>query len=144
MKKITQFLYSSKFMVVLLIAVCRYVACRTFIEDKYDTATARALIYNTKWFELIFLLLAINFLGHIPRYHMFRKQRIGGVMFHLAFVIMIIGAGVTRYFRMKEICGFVKARHLILCIAPIHFCVYQSMKKASLLPMIFLSPFLLT
>ena len=55
MKKITQFLYSSKFMVVLLIAVAVAMACGTFIEDKYDTATARALIYNTKWFELIFL-----------------------------------------------------------------------------------------
>ncbi|MBL0102291.1 MAG: cytochrome c biogenesis protein CcsA [Bacteroidetes bacterium] len=98
MKRILEVLFSSKTTVVLLIIAAIAMGTGTFVEDKYDTITARAYIYNTKWFELLFILLAINFIGHIKRFHMLRKQRLGGVLFHLAFIIMIIGAGVTRYF----------------------------------------------
>ncbi len=98
MKRIAGVLFSSKTMVVLLIALAVAMASGTFLEDKYDTVTARVLIYNSWWFELMFLLLALNFIGHIKPFHMFRKERIGGALFHLAFIVMILGAGVTRYF----------------------------------------------
>ena len=70
----------------------------TFIEEKYDTATAKDLVYNAIWFELIFLLLIINFIGHIIRYKMLQRKKWAGLLFHLAFVVIIIGAGITRYF----------------------------------------------
>lgn len=98
MKHILNIIYSSKTTMVLLIVLAIAMGSGTFIEDKYDTSTARNLIYNTIWFEILFLLLALNFIGHIKSFNMFRKQRIGGVIFHLAFIIMILGAGVTRYF----------------------------------------------
>ncbi len=98
MKYILNIIYSSKTTIVLLIALAIAMGAGTFVEDKYDTATARNLIYNTMWFEFLFLLLALNFIGHIRSFNMLRKQRIGGVIFHLAFIIMILGAGVTRYF----------------------------------------------
>ena len=50
-------------LLILVIAM----ASGTFIEDKYDTVTAKNLIYNAKWFELLFLLLAINFIGYTYR-----------------------------------------------------------------------------
>lgn len=98
MKRIADILFSSKTMVVLLILLVIAMGTGTFIEDKYDTTTARELIYNSFWFELLFVLLALNFIGHIKPFHMLRMERLGGVIFHLAFVVMIIGAGVTRYF----------------------------------------------
>jgi len=85
-------------MIVLLVIIAIAMGAGTIIEDKYDTITAQELVYKAKWFELLFLLLALNFIGHIISFNMFRKERIGGLIFHLAFVIMIIGAGVTRYF----------------------------------------------
>lgn len=98
MKRILEFLFSSKTSVILLILLAVAMGTGTFIEDSYDTAKARELIYNAKWFEMLFLLLALNFIGHIKTFNMLRKERVGGMIFHLAFIIMIVGAGVTRYF----------------------------------------------
>ena len=98
MKIIRAVLFSSKSSIVLLILLAVAMGTGTIVEDKYDTVTARAFIYNTIWFELLFVLLAINFIAHINMFHMLRKERLGGVLFHSAFVIMIIGAGITRYF----------------------------------------------
>lgn len=69
----------------------------TFVEDKYDTLTAKLLIYNAKWFEILFLLLVFNLIGHIIKFKLFSLQKLPALLFHLAFVIMIIGAGITRY-----------------------------------------------
>jgi cytochrome c-type biogenesis protein CcsB len=98
MKKILNILFSSKTMVLLVVASAVAMGAGTFIEDKYDTLTARTLIYDSRWFEALFILMAINFIGHIQSYQMLRKDKIGGLVFHLAFVIMILGAGITRYF----------------------------------------------
>ncbi|MCX6291678.1 MAG: cytochrome c biogenesis protein CcsA [Bacteroidetes bacterium] len=98
MKKIFQLIYSSKTTVVLLIILMIAMGTGTFIEDKYDTLTARNIIYNSKWFEFLFLLLALNFIGHIKTFNMLRKEKLSGLIFHLAFVVMIFGAGITRYF----------------------------------------------
>src|ERR1035437_8793881 len=98
MKRILDILFSSKTSIILLVILAIAMGTGTFIEDKYDTATARDLVYNAKWFELLFLLLAFNFIGHIKTFNMLRKERVGGVIFHLAFVVMIMGAGITRYF----------------------------------------------
>ncbi|MCX6296300.1 MAG: cytochrome c biogenesis protein CcsA, partial [Bacteroidetes bacterium] len=87
-----------KLTIVLLVILATAMATGTFVEDKYDTETARAIIYNTKWFEFLFLLLAFNFIGHIKMYNMLRREKISGLIFHLAFVVMIFGAGITRYF----------------------------------------------
>src|ERR1051325_207134 len=98
MKSFFNILYSSKTTVVLLILLGVAMATGTFMEDKYDTIAARKMIYNAPWFTFLFLLLAWNFIGHIKTYNMLRKEKLGGLLFHLAFVIMILGAGVTRYF----------------------------------------------
>ncbi len=98
MKRILDVLFSSKTTIFLLVVLAIAMGTGTFIEDKYDTTTAKTLIYNAKWFELLFVLLALNFIGHIQLFNMLRKERIGGVIFHLSFVVMILGAGITRYF----------------------------------------------
>jgi cytochrome c-type biogenesis protein CcsB len=98
MKKLVSVLFSSKSTILLVILLAIAMGAGTFIEDKYDTLTSRVLVYDTKWFELLFILLALNFIGSIKTYNMWRKERIGGLVFHLSFILMIIGAGVTRYF----------------------------------------------
>ncbi len=98
MKKYFNLLLSSKATMILLLILGAAMAVATFIEDKYDTVTARSLIYNTTWFELIFVFLIINLFGHLKAYNIYSKKKIGGLIFHLAFLLMIIGAFVTRYF----------------------------------------------
>ena len=98
MKRFLDFFLSSKATLIFLILIALAMAAATFIEDKFDTITAQVLIYNTRWFELIFVLLAINLFGHIKTYNLLSWKKAGGLTFHLAFLIMIIGAGITRYF----------------------------------------------
>jgi len=106
MKRFFNSFLSSKAMVILLLILAFAMAMATFIEDKFDTVTARNLVYNTKWFELLFLLLALNLFSHIKKYNLLSVKKIGGLMFHLAFILMIVGAGITRYF------GFEGSMHI--------------------------------
>ena len=89
---------STRTTLVLLILLAASMAVATFIENDHGTAVARGLVYEAWWFELIMIWLAANFLGHIGQYKLFHKNRWPLALFHLAFVFIIIGAGVTRYF----------------------------------------------
>jgi cytochrome c-type biogenesis protein CcsB len=93
-----KFLLSTRTTLVLLIAFATSCATATFIENDHGTAVARGLVYETWWFEIILLWLAVNFLAHMGQYKLFHKNRWPVGLFHIAFVIIIIGAGVTRYF----------------------------------------------
>ncbi|POY34886.1 cytochrome C biogenesis protein [Solitalea longa] len=92
------FLLSTRVTLVLLISFAAAMAAATFIENDYGTPVARALVYEAWWFEMIMVWLAINFVAHIGHYKLFHKNRWPIGMFHLAFVFIILGAGVTRYF----------------------------------------------
>ncbi len=97
MKKIFKFLYSTRLMGVLFIVFAIAMGVATFIENDYGTQTAKKLIYNTWWFELIMLVFVVNFFGNIFRYKLYKKEKWTVLMFHLAFLFIIIGAGITRY-----------------------------------------------
>jgi hypothetical protein len=47
---------------------------RNFIESKYNTDTAKILIYNAWWFEAIHVFFMINFIGNIKRYQLLKKK----------------------------------------------------------------------
>ncbi len=98
MKSFFNILFSIKATVILLLLFSIAIGTATFVENKYDTITADILIYNAKWFEIIILLLAVNFIVNIKKYKLYKKEKLAGLMFHSAFIFMIIGAGTTRYF----------------------------------------------
>ncbi len=98
MKSLLNLIYSSKATLLFLLVFALSMAVATFVEDKYDTPTAYKYIYGAKWFELIMVLLAVNFIGNIHRYNLLSKKKFTGFLFHAAFIVMILGAGVTRYF----------------------------------------------
>ena len=97
MNKILNFLVSTKTMAVLLLLYAFAMAYATFMENDYGTPTAKALIYEAKWFELIMLLLIINFIGNIGRYRLWKREKWPLLVFHLAFVLIFIGGAITRY-----------------------------------------------
>jgi len=96
-KKLLDILFSSKATVVFLLIFAIAIGSATFIEEKYDTETAKHLVYNAKWFEFLLLLLALNFIGSIKRYNMFSKEKAAAFLFHTAFIVIIAGAAITRY-----------------------------------------------
>ena len=92
------FLYSTKLMAILFIAFAIAMAVGTFVENDYDTDTARIWVYNTWWFEAIMGLFVVNFIGNISRYRLLKKENWAVLVLHLSWVFIIVGAGVTRYF----------------------------------------------
>ena len=96
-KKLFSFLFSTRLMAMLFLTFAITMGVGTFIESKYNTDTARILIYNTWWFEAIMGFFMINFIGNIKRYNLLRKEKWATLMLHLAFVFIIAGAFTTRY-----------------------------------------------
>src|SRR5512133_1382052 len=82
---------------VLFILFAVSMAAATFIENDYGSAAAYGMVYNTRWFELILLLLAVNLVGQLIAFRLFKLSRISGALFHLSFIIMLAGAAITRY-----------------------------------------------
>ncbi len=97
LQRLLKILFSTRLTGILLIAFALAMAIATFIENDYGTETAKALIYSAKWFEVALLLLAINFAGNIAKYNLVSLEKAPIFIFHVAFILIILGAGVTKY-----------------------------------------------
>ena len=96
-KKIFSFLFSTRLMALLFLGFAIAMITGTFIESKYNTTTARILVYNAWWFEAIMVFFMINFIGNIKRYQLLKKEKWATLLLHLSFVFILLGAFVTRY-----------------------------------------------
>ncbi|RXJ99879.1 cytochrome C biogenesis protein [Arcobacter sp. CECT 8989] len=95
MKQLTDVLFSFKTTLTLLAILAIGAGVATFIENDFGTSSARVLVYNHFWYETVLVLTTINLAGIIYKYKMWKhKPRF---IFHLSFVVILIGAAVTRY-----------------------------------------------
>ena len=88
-------LFSFKTTLILLLILAIGAGYATFIENDFGTSTARVLVYNNLWYETILVLTTINLTGIIFKFKMWKNK--ARFIFHSSFVIILIGAGVTRY-----------------------------------------------
>ncbi len=98
-----KFLFSTKISLVLLLSMAVAMGVATFIENDYGTLVARNLVYEAWWFELIMAWLAVNFICHIRKYRLFSKDKLALGLFHIAFVVIVVGAAVTRFFSREGV-----------------------------------------
>jgi len=103
MDKIISFFSSTRLMAVLFIVFAAAMGIGTFIEDAYNTETARLFIYNAWWFEAIMFLFMVNFFGNIKRYGLHKKEKWATLLLHLSFILIIFGAFVTRYISFEGV-----------------------------------------
>ncbi|MDY0202382.1 MAG: hypothetical protein RBR40_15490, partial [Tenuifilaceae bacterium] len=97
MSKFFKLLASPVLMAILIIAFAVSSAIATFIENDFGTLAARTLIYNAWWFEFIMFLLCVNFIASIFHRKLYSSGKFAIMLFHLGFVVIILGAGITRY-----------------------------------------------
>lgn len=81
---------------ILLFAAA--IAVGTFIENDYGTSSAQRVIYKSWWFTLLLALFCITIIVNIFRFRMIQQKKWALLTFHASMVIILIGAGVTRYF----------------------------------------------
>ncbi|TRW96121.1 cytochrome c biogenesis protein CcsA [Flavobacterium gawalongense] len=96
-QKLYSILFSTRLMAILFLTFAIAMGAGTFIESKYNTDTARILVYNSWWFEAIMVFFVINFIGNIKRYQLLKKEKWATLLLHLSFIFILLGAFVTRY-----------------------------------------------
>lgn len=82
---------------LLFIILILVLATATFIESGYGTATAWAVVYGTRWFEVLLFLIAVNLAGNLVRNRFFLPGRLAVLVFHVAFLLILAGAAITRF-----------------------------------------------
>jgi len=97
LQKFIGIFFSMKSMSLSLIAFLIGIGAATFIESLYGIQSAKIIIYNATWFELLLFYLTLNLIANIFKYKMFVREKIAMLTFHLSFIIILFGAGVTRY-----------------------------------------------
>lgn len=97
MNAIGKILFSTRTMGLMLLFYALSMAVATFVENDYGTPVAKALIYNSWWFELIMIILVLNFIGNIKRYQLYKRPKWPLLVFHLSFILIFIGGAITRY-----------------------------------------------
>ncbi len=97
MTRLKKILFSTRTMTVLLLLYGMSMAVATFVENDYDTPTAKTLIYNSTWFEILMLWLVVLFAANIKTYRLTKREKWPLLVFHLAFIFMFIGGAITRY-----------------------------------------------
>ncbi len=96
-KKVISLLVSTRLTAILFITFSAAMGIGTFIESMHGTDAARILVYNAFWFEIMMILFLINFIFNIKRYNLLSRPKFGILLMHLSWILIIIGAGVTRY-----------------------------------------------
>jgi len=99
-KKLAGILFSTRLTATLFIVFATAMAIGTFMDASAETSPtpySRELIYNAWWFEAIMAFFVINFLGNMFRYKLHKKEKWATLTLHLSFILIIIGAFITRY-----------------------------------------------
>ncbi|MGP1449667.1 MAG: cytochrome c biogenesis protein CcsA [Wolinella sp.] len=81
----------------LLILYAFACAVATFIENDYGTASAKALIYSTRWFEILHLFLTLNLIATLFFSYAWKRKKWASLILHSSLAVIVIGAGITRY-----------------------------------------------
>lgn len=96
--------FASLWVAIPLVAIY-LIACAiaTFIENDYGTATAKALVYNTLWFDFLHFYLLIVLIGCFITSKAWQRKKYASLFFHSSLIFIILGAGVTRYFGFEGV-----------------------------------------
>lgn len=74
------------------------VGIATFIENDYGTSAAQKVVYQAWWFTLLLVLFSFTLIANVLKYRMVHQRKWGLLTLHLSMVIILIGAGITRYY----------------------------------------------
>jgi cytochrome c-type biogenesis protein CcsB len=84
-------------MTLLILLFAFSIGFATFIENDFGRSSAKSLIFSAWWFEAILLFLVFNLLNNLIKFKLFRLEKIAALTFHLSFILILLGAGITRY-----------------------------------------------
>jgi cytochrome c-type biogenesis protein CcsB len=96
-KKYLAALFNTRAAAVYMLLFAGSIAVATFLENDYGTASAQKLVYKSTWFEVLLWLFSLTIIANIVKFRMLQQKKWALVLFHSAIIIILIGAGITRY-----------------------------------------------
>lgn len=98
LKKLLDKLFSTSAAGLYMLIFAAAIGVATFVENDFGTSSAQKVIFKSRWFELVLILFGISILVNIFRFRMVQQKKWAVLTFHASILIIILGAGVTRYF----------------------------------------------
>ena len=96
--KYFKFLFSMSLTGSLLLVFGVTIGIATFIENDFGAIGSQSIVYRALWFEILMATMVVNMIGVIIIQKMWRREKLIPLLFHSSFIIILIGAGITRYF----------------------------------------------
>ncbi|NNF33764.1 MAG: cytochrome c biogenesis protein CcsA [Saprospiraceae bacterium] len=96
--KVGEKVFNTRAAGLYLLVFAASIGIATFIENDYGTSSAQKLVYKSWWFELLLFLFCGTLVFNIIRFRMIGQKKWALLLFHSAMIIIILGAGITRYF----------------------------------------------
>ena len=96
--KILNALFNTRAAGLYILLFAAAIAIATFIENDFGTSSAQKVVFKTLWFELLLLLFCITLVVNIIKFRMIPQKKWALLIFHASMIIILLGAGVTRYF----------------------------------------------
>ncbi len=103
MNKLLKTIFSMKYAILFLFLFGVASGVATFIENDFGTEASWAVVYNSWWFEAIQVYLGLSIVYNMIRYKVYKSQKLPSLLFHSGFVLILIGAGITRYYGFEGI-----------------------------------------
>ena len=101
--KFSSILFSTKAAGFYLLTFAFAIGLATFIENDFGTSAAQKVFYKSWLFELLLVLFGITIIYNIFKFRMVQQKKWPLLLFHSSIIIILIGAGVTRYFSFEGI-----------------------------------------
>jgi len=105
MRKILGYLLSMEMAGILIIFSAFSIGFATFIENDFGTIAAKALVYNALWFEIIIGIVFVNLAYNSIKIKPWQSKQWSVFLFHIAFLVIIIGAALTRFVGYEGMMG---------------------------------------
>lgn len=98
LKRISGKLFSTTTSGIYILLIAISIGAATFIENDFGTGSAHQVIFRSWWFETILILFGISLVVNIFRFRMIQQKKWAILTFHVAFIVILLGSGMTRFF----------------------------------------------
>ncbi|MCI5055620.1 MAG: cytochrome c biogenesis protein CcsA [Flavobacteriales bacterium] len=102
-KKLLNIFFGSRASGLYILVFAIAIGVATFIENDFGTSSAQKLVYRSSWFSVLLFLFSGALIQNIFKFRMIQQKKWGLFLFHFSMVIIILGAGITRYFGYEGI-----------------------------------------
>ncbi|MFN4254828.1 MAG: hypothetical protein ACK4Q5_07470 [Saprospiraceae bacterium] len=117
LKKVLDRLFSTSAAGLYILLFAIPIGVAAFVENDFGTSSAQKVIFKSRWFEAIVVLFSISLVVNIFRFRLIQQKKWATLTFHAAMVVIVIGAGVTRYFGSEGMMGIRENRPRARCTA---------------------------